>query len=245
MFYRNVYSIWSIARIGSNYPLRDQGRSCSLRCTQLLLGTIFTLKTTHDNIDEHRVGNFGTFPKTLRDAISITNQLNIRYLWIDALCIIQGDKQDWAEQAVAMTGIYQGSTLTISALSSRDCNYGMLNVVSDPVFRIGTYCHPDDRGGQGDIFVGVPKHILDLGEKHLSSRGWAFQERLVSIASLHYTDEGMVWECASRIALEHDQGYRRFKWKSDWKSLMRRQSMSPKSRSLRVLESLGQRVLET
>lgn len=30
------------------------------------------------------------------------------------------------------------------------------------------------------------------------------------MASLHYTDEGMVWECASQIAPEHDQGYRLF-----------------------------------
>ena len=190
-------------------------------------GQSLPLKTTHDNIDEHRAGNFGTIPKTLRDAIFITRQLNIRYLWIDALCIIQGDKEDWAEQAAAMTGIYQGSALTISGLSSRDCNDGMLNVVSDPAIRIGTYYHPDDRGGQGDIFVGLQKQTLDLGEKHLSSRGWAFQERLVSVASLHFTDEGMVWECASKIALEHDQGYRRFKWKSDWESLMRKQSTSP------------------
>jgi hypothetical protein len=40
--------------------------------------------------------------------------------------------------------------------------------------------------------------VLDLEEKHIS-RGWTFQERLTSVATLHYTNEGMMWECANGI----------------------------------------------
>lgn len=196
-------------------------------------GSSLPLKTTSFNIDEHCVGiPFEAFPKTLKDAIIVTKRLNFRYLWIDALCIIQGDEEDWAEQAVAMTEIYQGSTLTISALSSRDCDYGILTKLPDYGLRIGTYFNLDDNNGRGDIFVGVPNKVLDLEAKYLSSRGWAFQERLVSVASLHYTDEGMVWECASGVFLEHDQGYRQFEWKSEWKSLTQSQlSQSQKMNS--------------
>jgi hypothetical protein len=50
-------------------------------------GRSLSLKTTHNNIDEHRVGNFGTFPKTLRDAISITNQLKFAICGL-TLCIL-------------------------------------------------------------------------------------------------------------------------------------------------------------
>jgi hypothetical protein len=92
------------------------------------------------HIDEYCAGiPFKAFPKTLQDAILIAKRLDFRYLWIDALCIIQGDKEDWAEQAAVMTEIYQGSALTISALSSCDCDYGIMTKLPDHGFRIGTY----------------------------------------------------------------------------------------------------------
>jgi hypothetical protein len=69
--------------------------------------------------------------------------------------------------------------------------------------------------------------ILDLEEQHISSRGWAFQERLVSAATLHYTEEGMIWEFANGISLEHNQNLRNFEWKADWKALMDRRVSRP------------------
>ncbi len=203
-------------------------------------GSSLPLKTTSSNINEHCAGILlEEFPKTLRDAILITKRLGFRYLWIDALCIIQGHDGDWAEQAAAMTDIYQGSTFTISALSSSDCDSGMLTKLPDHGFRVGTYSYPDNN--VGDIFIGTPGKVLDLGAKALSTRGWTFQERLVSVASLHYTDEGMVWECASGIFPENDQGYRQFEWKSDWKTLVESRliyhaDQTSQSRSMNVWE---------
>lgn len=183
-------------------------------------GSALPLKTTNSNIDQHCAGmRIEAFPKTLKDAIFISRRLGFRYLWVDALCIIQGDAADWAKQGAAMTDIYQGSTLNISAMSSLDCNSEMLGSLAETGFRVGTYFHPDGSGGKGDIFVGREPNVLDLGDKHLSTRGWAFQERLVSVASLHYTDEGMVWECASETKLEHDQRCRPDEWKINWVSM--------------------------
>jgi hypothetical protein len=178
------------------------------------------LKTTTDNLHEHCAGiPFTAFPKTLRDAISLTKRLGFKYLWIDALCIIQeGHLGDWREQAALMAEIYTGSAFTISALSSSDCESGLFRKLPDHGIRIGTYSYPD--GNIGDIFAGRKAKILDLEAKALSRRGWTFQERLVSIASLHYTDEGMVWECASGMFPEHDYERRGFEWKSDWKRLV-------------------------
>jgi hypothetical protein len=33
-------------------------------------------------------------PQTLKDAVYVTRRLGIRYLWIDALCIIQDSPED-------------------------------------------------------------------------------------------------------------------------------------------------------
>jgi len=39
-------------------------------------------------------------PKTFRDAFKIARKLQLRYLWIDSLCIIQDDTVDWEQEAV-------------------------------------------------------------------------------------------------------------------------------------------------
>jgi hypothetical protein len=184
-----------------------------------------SLKTKDDTIDQHCSGiPLEKSSKTLRDAVRVTKALGYQYLWIDALCIIQDNNADWAEQGAAMTDIYGGSTLNISASSSGGRDEGILAELPNHGFQIGSYYHPDAGDGCGIIFVGPPMKILDLEEQHISSRGWAFQERLVSAATLHYTEEGMIWECANGIRLEHNQNLRNFEWKADWKALMDRRS---------------------
>ncbi|KAK4221800.1 hypothetical protein QBC38DRAFT_491343 [Podospora fimiseda] len=39
-------------------------------------------------------------PETLQDAIIVAKQLDLSYIWIDALCIIQGDVEDWIKESV-------------------------------------------------------------------------------------------------------------------------------------------------
>jgi len=63
-------------------------------------------------------------PKTFQDAVKVARELNIAYLWIDSLCIIQDDIADWEAEASHMGDIYAGSYLTIAALSSKDDSSG-------------------------------------------------------------------------------------------------------------------------
>jgi hypothetical protein len=56
-----------------------------------------------------------TLSKTIQDAITPTRKLHIRYLWIDALCIIQDSLNDWFKEAANMATIYRNSLLTIAA----------------------------------------------------------------------------------------------------------------------------------
>ena len=48
-------------------------------------------------------------------AIYITQHIGLDYLWIDSLCVIQDDTDDWMRQSANMSGVYAGSSLDIAA----------------------------------------------------------------------------------------------------------------------------------
>nr|ADT63893.1 HET domain protein pin-c2 [Neurospora crassa] len=68
---------------------------------------------------------FVELPRTFQDAIEMTRKLGHRYLWIDSLCIVQDDEQDWAREASLMAKVYSHASCTLSALSSRDSSGGL------------------------------------------------------------------------------------------------------------------------
>lgn len=66
-----------------------------------------------------------TLPQTLKDAIFTTRQLNIRYLWVDALCTVQDSTQDKLEEIAKMEDIYQNAQVTIAAARAESCKEGI------------------------------------------------------------------------------------------------------------------------
>jgi hypothetical protein len=66
-------------------------------------------------------------PKTFREAIFVARRLDIRYLWIDSLCIMQDrdDLTDWYNEASMMDQVYIQSVCNISATDARDSSEGL------------------------------------------------------------------------------------------------------------------------
>lgn len=64
-------------------------------------------------------------PTTISDAMTLTKELGNRYLWVDALCIIQDDPADLAVQIQHMNDVYGCASLTIVAASGSDSNAGL------------------------------------------------------------------------------------------------------------------------
>jgi hypothetical protein len=82
--------------------------------------------TTTKNEDQHyQVISLKHLPWTFREAINVTHCLEIRYLWIDALCIIQDSKDDVQREIAVMDKIYRDSTLTIFAAGGDHANSGL------------------------------------------------------------------------------------------------------------------------
>ena len=143
-----------------------------------------------------------------QDAVRIAQLLGIRQLWVDARCIIQEDDSDSTAQATLMTDMYGGAAICISALSATACNAGF-TTLPDVQARIGIYCCPANRSEFSDIYlvmtmtVRLPRVALMSNQRPASMYAWLdLPGGMVSVASLHYTDQGLVLESANAENVE-------------------------------------------
>ncbi|KFY11433.1 hypothetical protein V492_04458 [Pseudogymnoascus sp. VKM F-4246] len=135
--------------------------------------------------------------KTFQDAIYITRSLNLRYLWIDCLCIIQCCDPDWRIESALMGSIYGGSTITIAATGATDGTKGCFlrppGYISKIHIKLTT----------GDVWDIAPgKFYYSVLKSPLGDRAWAVQERFLSPRTLHFSTTDLFWECRQRDASE-------------------------------------------
>lgn len=85
------------------------------------------LRTTAETLESHmdRIHADSLTP-VIRDAVEAALALSLHYLWIDALCIIQEDHQDWARESERMDLVYINAHCTICTLASSTCLKGFL-----------------------------------------------------------------------------------------------------------------------
>jgi len=117
----------------------------TIRRSELLLGPTQLLSTKIDNLGEMEKSiPVEILPQTIRDAFLVARKLDIRYIWIDVLCIIQDSKEDWHSEARRMGAIYANSYFTIAATAAKHSREGFLwsrtlNRVSIPFRRNATF----------------------------------------------------------------------------------------------------------
>jgi hypothetical protein len=145
---------------------------------------------------------FRTLSETVQNAIEVTQKLGIRFLWVDALCIIQDDAQDKAREIDGMGEIYRNASLTIAAGNSPSAQEGFL--ATEPLLKPWKLSLLLPDGFIGNVMV-VPRHPFPSGghkSRHpLNSRGWAFQEYILSTRVLFFGCGDVWWRC-QRMTLE-------------------------------------------
>lgn len=177
--------------------------------------------TTKSNISERRKGiPLTSLPTLLREAVLTARALGFDYIWIDALCIIQDDEEDWAREASVMHELYSRADLTITSLVAADSrddlfqsrprrvcrpipmNFGHVVPKRErPPFKEGSVVelavHPD---------LQIARETAVRGPVH--QRAWILQEQAMSTRLLYFGAGLLHWECLHDYLLEpYPSGY--------------------------------------
>jgi hypothetical protein len=158
--------------------------------------------TTQDNIGLRLQGfSVSELPQTFRDAVTVTRELGILYLWIDSLCIIQdGDnREDWNRESRRMESVFSQAYCTIAATAAADSNSGFLKreICIDSVYV------QDTSGNEFYVSSDIDDFDVDVGKAKLNTRAWVMQEAVLSRRTIHFSANQMYWECGKGIYCEN------------------------------------------
>lgn len=140
-------------------------------------------------------------PKTLADAVKVTRRLSYRYLWVDAVCIMQDDKEDWEREANLMALVYSNAVCTISVASANAASQGCF-VWREPLAYLpcrvsGTRSHGVHLSSSQTPYDTKVTRAGTVEDAAINTRAWCVQERLLSKRIFHFTAGGIFWECYS------------------------------------------------
>ncbi|KAK8868947.1 heterokaryon incompatibility protein-domain-containing protein [Apiospora arundinis] len=163
-------------------------------------------QTLRKNIATHLTNiPISTLSNTCKDAVSVAHLLGYKYLWIDALCIIQDDEDDKGLEISRMGHIYRHADLTICAEGSPGAHAGLFpKTLPDPrelyPCQVKISAEAPDRTITRDLTVAGTRN----GENYLSRRGWTLQEEILTSRALVIGHGMASWRCTSGIAHETD-----------------------------------------
>ena len=154
------------------------------------------LVTTKQNINAHsRAIPAHLLPKTISEAIIVSRKMGMRYLWVDALCILQDDLVDKSKEIAVMGSIYKGATFTLAAASAQKVTDGFLSKakVDNYLVKLPFYL---DKESSGTVYIKSDEGEHNWHEDDtLFTRGWTLQEMLLAPRMLIFDSNQLILKC--------------------------------------------------
>lgn len=165
-------------------------------------GSFPIIRTLKENYRQHTEAvPWENLSKTFREAIHTTRKLGFRFIWIDSMCIVQDDNDDWAAEAATMCDVYQHSVFTIAAAHAPDGEIGCFRD-RDGLLTL-PFCV--DIPAKTKSVMPIKLHFttygrlqtkdLGGGDPALYGRAWVLQEQLLSPRLLIFDGDQLKWEC--------------------------------------------------
>ncbi|PTB63949.1 HET-domain-containing protein, partial [Trichoderma citrinoviride] len=144
--------------------------------------------------------------KTFQHAVAIARRMEVTYLWIDSLCIIQDSASDWLAESATMASVYSNARFNISAAHAPDGNGGCF-ATRDPAAALAPlHVHVPWAGW------GTSPGSRAVLERHwwrrhvdaapLLQRAWVFQEQVLARRNLIFGDVEVLFVCRETVASE-------------------------------------------
>ena len=179
--------------------------------------SVSAVTTTENLAQMEQCIPYKELPRSFQDAVDITRSLGVRYLWIDALCILQDSDDDWKQESANMADIYLNCRVMIAADVSSHPGHGCFpykpSGSSHRVSSVGPWCTKVQVNVRltvlPDAFQREVCHDIGQVSAHsqrhrgpLNRRGWALQQRVLAPRVLHFGKEEFTWECGETLACE-------------------------------------------
>lgn len=151
-------------------------------------------KTTKQTLESWKLHlPWNQLPKSVHDAIAVTYELGLSYLWIDSLCIVQDDESDKEKEISTMARVYSQAHVVIVASRAEDAHDGFLHrrdVLEGQkmAFELPFRCR---NGDIGSAFLLDPHGAPEP----LDGRAWALQERLLARRTLDFGSRQTRFAC--------------------------------------------------
>ncbi|KAJ8131368.1 hypothetical protein O1611_g2258 [Lasiodiplodia mahajangana] len=136
-------------------------------------------------------------PQVVHDSIQVTLKLGYHYLWVDKYCVDNQDKAKKHEQLMHMDSVYQNATLTIVAAAGLDESHGLPGISKRRPPRQILFKAPDFT-----LMSILPLPHDSITDSRWASRGWTYQEAILSRRCLVFTDDQLYFECNSMSCCE-------------------------------------------
>lgn len=145
-----------------------------------------------------------------------TRKLGYHHIWIDSLCIVQDNLDDWAREASHMGVIYREAVLVISvAVETKSWFEGTGDYLSQgvsnprqPAFQLQNK-HRKYMSEPEHFIIHRPISHMNLHKDppkdqkwRLFTRGWTLQKRLLATRIVHFAPLELIWECKSESHCE-------------------------------------------
>ena len=174
-------------------------------------GTAEVFKTVKSNLSLVKSGvQASTLPKSIQDAALLSHTLGFRYLWVDALCIIQDSAKDWDIESAKMGSVYENAYVTLVASLASSAGDGFLSNFL-PSRQRDTFSLEISADGKTNEQPTLVKAIVatktsesdtDISDNPLDTRAWCFQESVLSTRAILITKEEIRWSCRSEKTCE-------------------------------------------